>query len=58
MSAVLLFVATFLVQLVLASVAAAVLLLVVWVLWDCLAGPSAGLAAENRRRARREVHGR
>ena len=58
MTAALLFVVTLVVQLVLALVVVAALAAVVWVMWDCTAGPSARLAAEARARARREVHGR
>lgn len=58
MTAALLFVLTLVVQLVLALVIVAAFAFVVWVLWDCSAGPSARLAAEARARARREVHGR
>ena len=36
----------------------AAVLFAVWVLWDCMAGPSAQLAAEHRAAARSEVGGR
>lgn len=59
MTAALLFFATLLVQLVLAVVIVAGAAFVVWVLWDCTAGPSSQLTAETRARARRQgVHGR
>lgn len=58
MTTALLFIGTLVVQLVLALVIVAALAAVVWVLRDCTAGPSAQLAAEARRRARREVAGR
>lgn len=58
MTAALLFIGTLVVQLVLALAIVAALAAVAWVLWDCTAGPSAQLADEARRRARREVAGR
>lgn len=54
----LLFLATLIVKGVLAGVIVGVIAFVVWVLWDCLVGGSAQLAAETRARARREVAGR
>lgn len=46
------------VQLVLVVAILAVGLFVVWVLWDCTAGPSSRLAREHARRAAAGVDGR
>lgn len=54
----LLFLLTLAVQVVLAGVLVGAIGFVVWVLLDCTLGDSAALAAEVRRRARREVAGR
>ena len=54
----LLFLLTLAVQVVLAGVIVGAIGFVVWVLLDCTVGGSAALAAEVRRRARRQVAGR
>lgn len=54
----LLFLLTLAVQVVLAGVIVGAIGFVVCVLLDCMVGDSAALAAETRRRARREVAGR